>query len=99
MGNKQDDDCLGCRLASGGGLFLAAIYIYRQSLNQKTKFNRNGMFLISAGIFFKFQRAHKHVKNCLLKNFFILIAFGLTSAARLFNFFPFDRQRQPEKSQ
>lgn len=50
MENKTDSDCLACRLTSGAGLALAATYIYRQSINQKTKFNRNGMLLISAGM-------------------------------------------------
>ena len=43
-----DDDCLGCRLASGGGLFAAGAYIYRHSLN-KSNFNRTGMLFISTG--------------------------------------------------
>ncbi|KAG5681739.1 hypothetical protein PVAND_011148 [Polypedilum vanderplanki] len=45
--NNEEDDCLGCRLASGGGLFAASIYIYRHSLN-KSRINRNGMLLFSA---------------------------------------------------
>ncbi|CAG9805602.1 unnamed protein product [Chironomus riparius] len=43
---QNDNDCLGCRLASAGGLYIASVYIYRQSLG-KTRLNRNGMILIS----------------------------------------------------
>lgn len=46
---QNDEDCLGCRLVSGGGLALGALFIYRQSLNQKTKFNKIGMLMISSG--------------------------------------------------
>lgn len=49
MESEADADCLACRLVSSAGLALAAAYIYRQSMNQKTKFNRNGMLVISAG--------------------------------------------------
>lgn len=52
MENKNEEDCLGCRLVSGGGLALAGLYIYRQSLNQKTQFNKFGTLLISVGMRF-----------------------------------------------
>lgn len=49
MDDKNEENCLECRLASGAGLAVGSLYMYRQSLNQKTKFNKNGMLIISAG--------------------------------------------------
>lgn len=57
--NKTDStDCLACRVVSSGGLAIAAAYVYRQSMNQKTKFNRNGMLLISTGTNLFFSLSH-----------------------------------------
>lgn len=44
----MEEDCLGCRLTSGGGLLAASAYIYHQSSN-KVKLNRVGMLIVSAG--------------------------------------------------
>lgn len=101
MENKEDDDCLGCRLVSGGGLAIGSLYIYRQSLHQKTRFNRYGMLMISTGkiylfIFLLFSLSINMSKKFL--SHFILIAFGLTSAARLFNLFPFNKRSKASPS-
>lgn len=47
--DKNENDCLACRLMGSAGLALGSFIIYRQSLNQKTKFNKIGMLLISTG--------------------------------------------------
>lgn len=44
----MNDDCLGCRLVSGGGLIAAGTFIYYQAIN-KTRFNKIAMYTISAG--------------------------------------------------
>lgn len=44
----EGTDCLGCRLASGGGLILAGAYVYNQA-SAKTKFNKIGMIIVSLG--------------------------------------------------
>lgn len=44
----MDEDCLGCRLVSGGGLIAASAFIYYQAVD-KTKFNKIGMYTIAAG--------------------------------------------------
>lgn len=44
----MDIDCLGCRLASGGGLIAAGTFIYYQAIN-KSRFNKIGMYTIAAG--------------------------------------------------
>lgn len=58
----SEEDCLGCRLASAGGLFIACVYIYRQALN-KTPFNRYGMLSISTGMSLKYYH-----KQCFKKS-------------------------------
>lgn len=44
----MEEDCLGCRLVSGGGLIAAGAFIYYQA-SSKTKFNKTGMIIVSAG--------------------------------------------------
>ena len=91
MANKSDStaDCFECRIVSSLGLGIAAAYIYRQARIQKTSFNRNGVLLISFGM----NLSYKHVKMLVRRiNSFFFTAFGLTSAARLFNLFPFKRK-------
>lgn len=55
----EGTDCLGCRIASGGGLLLAGVYVYNQA-STKTKFNKAGMIAISLG---------NH--NCFVINFMV----------------------------
>lgn len=44
----EGTDCLECRVASGGGLIFASIYLYCQASN-KTRFNKAGIIFVSAG--------------------------------------------------
>lgn len=44
----MEEDCLACRLASGGGLIVASSYIYHQA-SSKSRLNKIGMLFISAG--------------------------------------------------
>ena len=44
----SEDDCLGCRLVSGGGVCLAGAYIWAQAAN-KSRGNKIGLGFVASG--------------------------------------------------
>lgn len=44
----SEDDCLGCRLVSGGGFCLAGAYIWAQAAN-KSRGNKIGLYVVATG--------------------------------------------------
>lgn len=52
VGNSKamkEEDCLGCRLVSGFGLFFIGAYLYRQSQRQSGTFSKITVVSLSAG--------------------------------------------------
>ena len=44
----SEDDCLGCRIVSGGGVCLGGVYIWTQAAN-KSRGNKLGLYVVAAG--------------------------------------------------
>lgn len=79
----EGTDCLECRVASGGGLILASIYLYCQASN-KTKFNKTGILFVSAGkSLIKYEVIVKGSHNSFS-------GLGAVGFARLLNLYPFN---------